>query len=204
MANKFKTFTAGSVLTASDLNTYLMKQSVIQVDSSADYPSAPTIGMTVWDLNLDAMLVYAGITTGWRPPWNMPWGCVAVATTTTKTTSISSSYVNLTGLSVTWTAVADRRYKVTGYCDISSGATACIARLAIADGSDTTKAQSQQDLGGSQVASQVVHEIFTGTSASTTRKLRALVTSGTGATQSDVYGPHMILVEDIGPAGAPS
>jgi len=199
----FKTFVSGAVLTASDVNTYLAKQAVI-VCTSATRPTSPPEGMVIYETDTDKLLAYTTATTGWVQPWNMPWGCVAVATSTTKTTSIGSSYVSLSGLSVTWTAVANRRYKVTGYADISSGTSACIARLAIADGSDTVKAQSQQDLDGSHVASQVVHEVFTGSSASTTRKLRALVTSGTGATQSDVYGPHLIMVEDLGPTGAPA
>ena len=50
MAARFKTFTAGSVLTASEVNTYLAKQAVINCDSSSDYPSAPVVGMTVYDL----------------------------------------------------------------------------------------------------------------------------------------------------------
>ena len=203
MAARFKTFTAGSVLTASEVNTYLAKQAVINCDSSSDYPSAPVVGMTVYDLADDALYIYAGATSGWKPPWNLPWGQVGSATTSTATTSISSSYSDLTGLSVTWTAVANRRYKVTGYSDLSS-TSASIARLAITDGSANVKAQAQQALAANDVAAQTVFEVFTGTAGSTTRKLRGLVTAGTGATQSNVYGPHLILVEDIGPAGAPS
>jgi hypothetical protein len=203
VAARFKTFTAGSVLTASEVNTYLAKQAVINCDSSSDYPSAPVVGMTVYDLADDALYIYAGATSGWQPPWNLPWGQVASATTSTATTSISSSYSDLTGLSVTWTAVANRRYKVTGYSDLSS-TSASIARLAITDGSANVKAQAQQALAANDVAAQTVFELFTGTAGSTTRKLRGLVTAGTGATQSNAYGPHLILVEDIGPAGAPS
>lgn len=203
MAARFKTFTAGSVLTASEVNTYLAKQAVINCDSSADYPSAPVVGMTVYDLNDDALYVYAGATSGWRPPWNMPWGHVASATTSTVTNGVGSSYTDVTGLSVTWTAVTNRRYKVTGYLD-TANATASVARLAITDSSNNLKAQSQQTLAANDAASQTVHELFTGSAGSTTRKLRIQFTAGTGGTQSNVYGPHLILVEDIGPAGAPS
>ena len=203
MAARFKAFTAGSVLTASEVNTYLAKQAVINCDSSADYPSAPVVGMTVYDLDADALLVYAGATSGWRPPWNMPWGLVASASTSTATTNVGSSYTDVTGLTVTWTAVANRRYKVTGYVDTGNN-TASTARVAITDGSNNVQAQSQQTLAANDVATQVVHQIFTGTAASTTRKLRIQFSAGSGATQSNVYGPHLIFVEDIGPAGAPS
>jgi hypothetical protein len=198
----FKTFTAGAVLTASDVNTYLAKQAVV-VCTSTTRPTSPPEGMTIYETDTDKVLVYTTATTGWQPPWNMPWGWVASATSSTATTSISSSYSDLSSLTVTWTAVANRRYKVTGYSDISSTA-ASIARLAITDSSNGIKAQAQQALAANDVAAQTVFELFTGTSGSTTRKLRGLVTAGTGATQSNVYGPHMILVEDLGPTGSPA
>lgn len=60
MASQFKTFVAGDVLTASEVNTYLMKQAVIVCDSSADYPSSPVEGMFVYDKALDCYLGYTG------------------------------------------------------------------------------------------------------------------------------------------------
>jgi len=63
MASQFKTFTAGSVLTASEVNTFLMKQAVIVCDASTDYPAAPVEGMFVFDKTLDAFVSYDGA--GW-------------------------------------------------------------------------------------------------------------------------------------------
>jgi hypothetical protein len=60
MASQFKTFTAGSVLTASEVNTYLMKQAVIVCDASTDYPAAPVEGQFVFDKTLDTYLAYDG------------------------------------------------------------------------------------------------------------------------------------------------
>lgn len=59
MASQFRTFTAGEVLTAANVNAYLMKQAVIVIDSSADLPS-PNEGMVVYDKALDATLMYTG------------------------------------------------------------------------------------------------------------------------------------------------
>lgn len=59
MASQFRTFTAGEVFTAANVNNYLMKQSVIVCDSSADYPT-PNEGMVVYDKALDAFLSYTG------------------------------------------------------------------------------------------------------------------------------------------------
>lgn len=55
----YKTFTAGEVLTASDVNTYLMKQSVI-VCTSATRPSGPNEGMTIYETDTDQLLIYNG------------------------------------------------------------------------------------------------------------------------------------------------
>lgn len=60
MASQFKTFASGDVLTASEVNSYLMKQAVIVCDASADYPASPTEGMVVYDKALDAYLGYSG------------------------------------------------------------------------------------------------------------------------------------------------
>jgi len=195
----FYEFTSSSVLYASQMNE-LMKQSMIQTADSSEYPDSShrREGMFVYDMEAHALKQFTTGATGWTAPWNLPWGYVAQASTSTVTSAISSTYKDITDLTVTWTGVANRRYKVTGYVDIGS-TNSSISRIAITDGSNTEKAQSQQVLGSNDVATHNVMEIFTGTSASLTRKLRGRVTAGTGATQSNNYGPHLIVVEDIGP-----
>ena len=204
MANKYKTFTAGSVLTASDLNTYLMKQSVIQVDSSADYPSAPVVGMTVYDLNDDALYVYAGATSGWRPPWNLPWGRVAGASSAAATSSIGTSSVDVSGLSVTFTAVANRYYRTTIQIPIYQQATAAgYVVLRVNDGTND-KLQTQEQLATGGSATLVLSHVETIAAGSVTRKAKISVDAGSGTIAYTATYPASILVEDIGPAGAPS
>jgi hypothetical protein len=60
----YKTFTAGSVLTASDVMTYLMKQTVI-VCTSGTRPSGPNEGMTIFETDTDRVLIYTG--SAWSP-----------------------------------------------------------------------------------------------------------------------------------------
>lgn len=55
----FKTFTAGSVLTAADVNDYLMKQTVI-VCTSGTRPGSPNEGMTIFETDTDRLQVYDG------------------------------------------------------------------------------------------------------------------------------------------------
>lgn len=207
MAARFKTFTAGSVLTASEVNTYLAKQAVINCDSSSDYPSAPVVGMTVYDLADDALYIYAGATSGWKPPWNMPWGRVGSATGTA-TTNIGTTDVDLSGMSVSWTAVQNRRYRVSVQATITAPSTGtdCNVFVSITDGSNVAQTTA------AQTAALVfsynhfhVTDVFsyTSASASVTRKARARVSA---STSNSLYLSNVptILVEDIGPAGAPS
>lgn len=57
----FKTFTAGSVLTAADVNDYLMEQAVITC-TSGTRPSSPNEGMTIYETDTDYIRVYDGAT----------------------------------------------------------------------------------------------------------------------------------------------
>lgn len=59
----FKTFAAGDVLTASDVNTYLMKQTVI-VCTSSTRPT-PVQGMTIYETDTNWVQVYNG--SAWVP-----------------------------------------------------------------------------------------------------------------------------------------
>lgn len=54
----FKTFAAGDVLTASDVNTYLMKQTVITCTSSTR--PTPVEGMVIYETDTDWIRVYNG------------------------------------------------------------------------------------------------------------------------------------------------
>lgn len=54
----FKTFSPG-VLTSSDVNTFLMRQSVI-VCTAATRPASPNEGMTIYETDTDLFLVWSG------------------------------------------------------------------------------------------------------------------------------------------------
>lgn len=58
----FKTFAPG-VLTSSDVNTFLMRQSVI-VCTAATRPASPNEGMTIYETDNDRTLIYSG--TAWE------------------------------------------------------------------------------------------------------------------------------------------
>ncbi|MET8265933.1 hypothetical protein ABZU92_18295 [Micromonospora arida] len=59
----FKTFNDGDVLTASDLNVYLMRQAVIEC-TSGTRPSSPVEGMTIYETDTDTINTYTSA--GWE------------------------------------------------------------------------------------------------------------------------------------------
>lgn len=72
----FKTFVAGDVLTAAEVNTYLAKQAVI-VCTAATRPSSPVEGMTIYETDTNRSLVYDGSN------WVQPSGPIKVLGTLT-------------------------------------------------------------------------------------------------------------------------
>lgn len=55
----YKTWAAGDVLTAADVNAYLMKQTVV-VCTSATQPASPPTGMVIFETDTNKLRVYTG------------------------------------------------------------------------------------------------------------------------------------------------
>lgn len=215
MGSGFKTFTAGSVLTASDVNNYLMEQSVMVFSSSAARSSAissPEVGMTTYLTDTGSLEVYYGATTGWRPPWARPWGLVPVTSganpdvVTANQNFTSATVTDITGLTATFTAVANRNYRVTIVTNFLSSGIGDIAQVLITDSANAVKIQSavncQNGLFG---VSCIATGVITLSAGSTTLKGRACRQSGSGTVTmvaGSVY-PTELSIEDIGPAAAP-
>jgi hypothetical protein len=110
MAGK-KTFVAGEVLTAQDVNDYLMDQSVMNFATTAARASAiptPTDGMVTYRQDIDSMEAYNG--TAWFPvnrsvvSYERNTGATLTLTTTTETELFRSS---------AFTPSAGRLYEIT-------------------------------------------------------------------------------------------
>ena len=141
----------------------------------------------------------------WGLPWNIPRGVVGYASTTSSSSGTTST-TDWSGLSVSWTAKANRLYMTIASGSVGSTSAGEVVSLLIADGSST---QKQSDAGYIASASYgtgltpVIYE--TGLSGSVTRKVRVnRVTSlgtVTGAATSTAHA--QIVVFDLGPIGAP-
>lgn len=117
MGSGYKVFTAGAVLTASDLNNFCQEQSVMYFATTAARDSAitsPEDGMVAYIGSNDAnegLYTYNG--TSWRkgPGWNAPWGLMSSTATTTSSSIGGTETVAMTGTA--FTAVANRNYRFT-------------------------------------------------------------------------------------------
>lgn len=206
MANKYRAWADGEVLTAANLIDYVQKNVVIPCDSSADYPDSSTRreGMTVYDKNLDKLLVYTTTTTGWVAPWNLPWGWIGQSKITANTAATNA---NITTYSLA--AVANRRYRITATAgSVQSSVAGDIAGLQVQIGGTTVSAVNIDcrlvttgTSGGTTVATYEPTS-----SATVTVAMYGARVTGTGTI---TWGgsstiPLTLLVEDIGPSGAPA
>lgn len=209
----FKTFTAGAVLTASDVNTYLAKQAVI-VCTSTTRPSSPPEGMVIYETDTDKMLTYTTSTTGWVPPWNQPWGIVATTSggtsgyaysRSTSTQSMTTA-TDVTNATATFTVVANRLYKITGMAAMTHSAGSTIGSLTIVIDSVTSAGVNipVNVAGANNDRHAVITTITTLSAGSHTIKMQAATPSGTLTLQGATGQPTVFMVEDIGPSGAPA
>ena len=203
----FKTFVAATSLPAADLNTYLMKQSVI-VCTSGTRPSSPTEGMTIYETDTDKLLIYTTATTLWQPPWNMAWGAVATVESSAVEQGSITSVADVTGVTVTFTAVANRRYRIMADGIWFQTTTPGVGSFTITNGAGTLLTlggRSDEFIGAAATQSSFHVKAYTTlTSGSQTVKLRAAALSGTAMTIFNSTAKSTLVVEDAGPTAAPA
>lgn len=122
------------------------------------------------------------------------------AQTTTATTGVTSSETDITGLSVTWTARANRRYMVTAVCDVIDSGSTSVYVVSLKDGA--SQLHRAAHVNGHTGANTVrVHYVNnTSISGSKTWKLTLVRASGAGTLSTTVAAgyPSFLLVQDIG------
>ncbi len=132
-----------------------------------------------------------------------PRGRVAYAEVTAQQNTITT-VVDLTSLSVTWTAAAGRRYRVSFAAEINGTAAGDLAILYVSDGAGTSKKRHVVTVpaltagsGYSAVSGALIEVPGAG---SVTRKLRLERNAGSGTVGlfAAANSPAFILVEDIG------
>lgn len=162
--------------------------------------TAPIEGQVCYVDADHALLVYAGATDLWQPPWNLPWGHIGSVEPSNFSTA-STSLVDVTSATVTFTALANRKYRVSIQSGaISSTAAADVAEMAIVDGSGTLVVA--RGLCATASSSGIsVEWVKSYTAGSQTLKAQARRAGGSGTV---TFADLLIVVEDIGPSGAPA
>lgn len=207
----YTTVVAGTTITATWGNADVRDQVIVPFTSTTSRDAtitSPVVGMVEYLRTND---VAEGLTTRnsanqWRLPWNMPWGVQAVQTFSTSTASGTSGAYADTGATLTFTAVANRRYRYTYSCHrIGCPASAVLqvnptdaANVAVFNGPVLSTTATAVDT----VLTFQWYE--TGTAASVTRKIRATSSTASAFTFQASSWQTYFTVEDIGPQGAPS
>lgn len=174
------------------------------VCTSATRPAAPQrfVGMEIYETDTNQKLVWNGIR--FDKPWNMPWGIVGYAQIVANVTPIAAQ-ADVPGLSVTFTAVANRRLKITVEADIQS--TVATDHLTFVIMKDAAQIRSGNMYAAkASIPSTFPISVFdTPAAGDRTYKLQAART-GTGTVTLIAAGnsPAYIQVEDLGPNGVPA
>lgn len=168
------------------------------VCTSSTRPTSPYEGQMIYETDTDKVLVWNG--SAWYANWNNAWGVVGYAAKTSDT-SITTTTTDITGLTVTWTAVSGRLYK-TSFQAIGFVNTAdAYINIVISDGSNN-RVQFVRNGGGATTSRfSLIGFIYeTSLSGSVTRKARIDCNTGTASLDGGASYPTQFIVEDIGPA----
>ena len=213
MGSGFRTFATSEVLTASNVQNYLMEQSVMSFASTGARDvaiTAPEAGMVAYVRSNDSSEGLYHYTSGsaWRkgPGWNAPWGFIQY---TERTSNVNVKNGNILAGN-TISVVNRRRYRIHGQIQsYSSTVINDVAELSIVIGGTvvagtrvTNTVASFAGFGGTVVA----YYTATATNASLACNLynNAIVGAGTHTFGATATTPIFIAVEDIGPSGAPA
>jgi hypothetical protein len=211
MGSGFRTFAASEVLTSSNVQNYLMEQSIMYFASTTARDaaiSAPEDGMVCYIGANDAtegLYTYNG--TAWRQGagWNSPWGFVARSQSTGPGTSTSGATETAVFTSASFTALANRYYRISISTTITATAGDSYTMRIRQDSTTGTSlwagnitfATGQTKL----TTSLVVSSTF---SAGSHPILLTLTRTAGVSAQINTLETVAFLVEDIGPSGAPA
>ena len=165
--------------------------------TSSTRPASPFAGQQIYETNTSKSLIYSGSV--WQPPWNTAWGSVAAPATWAGNSITSTSTADTTLASVTFVAVAGRRYRTSWifdtYCGAGYGVTARVkngATLIAVVAYATGGANQNLNLDGGYVISGL-------SAGSCTINLTANSSTATLTYYGSVVAGQF-AIEDVGPA----
>lgn len=173
-------------------------------DAAIPSPQVGQVGVITTGTNA-GVYEYSGATVGWTPPWNTGWGEVGRATVTSATTGVTG-FADITGLSVTWTAVASRLYRTEVKCRVESSNAGDAILVTICNTSNTILSEMDTVAIGTNL-SQPHYVMYEAAASAGSNTLKArLGRTGSGVAKMNATSTFVayMTVDDVGPAGAPS
>ncbi len=205
-----KKFAANSLLTSTDVNGYFADQVIMRFATSAARDAAfggagePTLaeGMFCYLDDTNVLQSYTGA--AWvevaSSDGKAPRGVVAFAENTTLAQTGITTITDITGMTVTFTGVAGRRYRVDGYLLLQSTVNGDTVNLIIRNSAGTFLSQGIYPLPSNAAANMCAVSLITTATGSTTFKLSLQRQAGTGTMTANGGGtfPAQLVVTDIG------
>jgi len=127
-----------------------------------------------------------------------PLGEVAYAEATGVQAAFGPAITDITNATVTFTAVAGRKYEIAAFAAIQQNTAAGIPQLNLTDGAGTLLAASPQSELAAGVGSMFILKRVVPGAGSVTYKLRASSTAGTITMSQGATFPTVIRVHDVG------
>jgi len=211
MGSGFKNFTS-TVLTAADLNNFCQSQSIMYFSSTGARDvaiTAPAAGMTAYIDSADSsegLYSYTGIRWNRGPSWNAPWGVVSNVQTTTTQGSITTrvAVTSMTTGSITY--VANRLLRVTVQTP-KMATTLADSRIEVFLMNGATTVSSCTSISPTAFSGQTTGLSFFETTTAGARTYSLEIgrnDASTVTTNASATNPFQLIVEDIGPSGAPA
>jgi hypothetical protein len=138
-------------------------------------------------------------------PWPAPWGHVTSSSSTAGTGSITTTMTDINGMNVSYAQIANRKYKVSGLFEVTSTANGDFGVFQFRDGANTNLGPriTGQLLTGATTWQGFYLENAPATFTTVTRKGSLVRAVGSGILTVTGGQVAQLVVEDIGPAGAP-
>ena len=166
--------------------------------------TAPVNGMTTAITAasaLNGLEVYNGVS--WRKPWSMPWGFVSYLQNTTTGTQTMVTNTVVTGLTGNSDMVANRRYRAT--FQLNQAGSNAVGNYAVQDAGSVVGGTWVAKITAGLTSDSLVGVVYFTSATTSTRVLRVVGTSAVNTAVLEVNGTtrQSLLIEDIGPSGAP-
>ena len=176
--------------------------SVVYRCTSADRPSNPQVGTTIYETDSQSLKVYSGSRVGWTPPWLSPWGILTSTVTDKGQTGITTP-TDVTGSEVSAIFTPNRWYRVTFTATfLKNDVRERVLLLLNVAGANI--ASTQADIGVNERGTLTgVHLYSTAQLTNPTTQVVKLQAQSVGGSVTLDLGPTqpaMLVVEDIGPS----